>query len=63
MTRLDFEMAVKRALRERDMTMLSLAKELGISSAYLSDIVKGNRKANPVREKIVEILEITLEKE
>lgn len=58
MTRLDFEMEVKRALRENDMSMRTLAKELGISTSYCSDIIRGNRKAEPIKIKIKEILKI-----
>ncbi|EEL89143.1 hypothetical protein bcere0029_10120 [Bacillus cereus AH1272] len=32
------------ALLERELTVTSLASELGISVSYLSDILKGSRK-------------------
>lgn len=61
MQELDFEMAVKRALREKKMTMKDLAEILKISNAYCSDIVRGNRKARKLRDEIVEILKIKSE--
>lgn len=58
MTKLDFEMAVRRALREKDMTVKSLAEKLEISVVYCSDIIRGNRKAEHMRKKIYEILDL-----
>lgn len=58
MSKLDFEMKVRRALREKDMSSRELAKELGISAVYCSDIIRGNRKAEHVRLKIKEFLKI-----
>lgn len=58
MKKLDFEMAVKRALREREMSVKNLAEKLEISVAYCSDIIRGNRKAEHMRKKIYEILEL-----
>ena len=43
MTGLDFEMEVKRVLREKGMTQADLARLLGIKPAYCSDIIRGNR--------------------
>ena len=54
----NFEIAVKVELLKRKKTMRSLADEIGISYAYLTDIVKGNRKANHYRELIMEILNL-----
>ena len=61
MQNLDFEMAVKKALRKKEMPMKDLAKILKISNAYCSDILRGNRKAPYIREQICEILEIKQE--
>jgi len=55
---LDFEIAVKTEMIKKELTLKALAKEFGISTAYLSDIVKGNRKAEHIREKIKKRLEI-----
>lgn len=53
---MDFKIKVKVELMERNLTMKWLADELGISLAYLSDILNGNRKAEHYRHRIVEIL-------
>lgn len=58
MDKLDFEMEVKRALRENDMTSKELSEKLGISQTYCSDIIRGNRKAEPIKAKIKKILKI-----
>ena len=36
MTKLDFEMSVKRALREKKMTQAQLAEKIGVTAAYCS---------------------------
>lgn len=53
-----FQIAVKTALIKKQMTSKALAEEIGISPAYLSDIIRGNRKAEDYRQKIKEILSI-----
>lgn len=58
MDRLDFEMQVKRALREKGMLAKELAEMLGITSAYCSDIIRGNRSAPKKREEIKKILNL-----
>lgn len=58
MQKLDFEISVKSELLKNKITLTALAKKLGISVAYCSDIVKGNRNAQHLRKKICEILEI-----
>ena len=58
----EFEIAVKTALIKNEKLNLSkLAKELGISAAYLSDVVRGNRKAEHYRKRICEILDLDYE--
>jgi len=58
MSEIDFEIEVKVALIRRRMTQGTLAKELGITTPYLSDILRGNRKGGKYRELIKEKLEI-----
>ncbi len=53
-----FEELVKIELIKRKMTMRNLADEIGISYAYLTDIVKGNRKATHYRDQIIKTLEL-----
>lgn len=62
MNKQEFEIAVKTALIKNEKLNLSkLAKELGISAAYLSDVVRGNRKAEHYRKRICEILDLDYE--
>ncbi|WP_339011325.1 helix-turn-helix transcriptional regulator [Fusobacterium animalis] len=51
MTRLDFEMEVKRVLREKGITQAELSKLLGITPSYCSDIIRGNRNGGDVKKK------------
>lgn len=53
-----FEIDVKTALLINEMSLTDLAGELGISVSYTCDIVKGNRRANKHRERIIKILGI-----
>lgn len=63
MNKQEFEIAVKTALIKNEKLNLSkLAKKLGISVAYLSDVVRGNRKAEHYRKRICEILDLDYEK-
>ncbi|SMP38341.1 helix-turn-helix domain-containing protein [Anoxynatronum buryatiense] len=50
---MNFEKAVKEALIDKRMTQSALAKQLGISGPYLSDIIRGNRIAQQHRERII----------
>lgn len=62
MNKQEFEIAVKTALIKNEKLNLSkLAKKLGISVAYLSDVVRGNRKAEHYRKRICEILDLDYE--
>lgn len=54
----NFEINVKVALIKKRMTQNELAMELGITNAYLSDILRGNRKGGKYRELIKEKLGI-----
>ncbi len=53
-----FEKEVRKALIDKDMTMNNLAKEVGISSCYLIDILKGNRSGKKQKAKILDLLEL-----
>ncbi|HGE6631128.1 TPA: helix-turn-helix domain-containing protein [Listeria monocytogenes] len=56
-----FAVAVYAKLKAVNMKQSDLAKMLGISNPYLSDIINGNRDAEKVRKEIVEILEIEVD--
>ena len=58
MTKLDFEMEVKKVLREKGMTQVELARMLGIKSAYCSDIIRGNRNGGETKKKMLKFLGI-----
>lgn len=53
-----FELQVRNELWKRDMTLTEFAEVLGITSQYLTDILKGRRIATEQRKKIKKILEI-----
>jgi transcriptional regulator with XRE-family HTH domain len=54
----EFEKKVRKALIDRDMTARDLANELGISVSYISEILKGTRKADAQKTRIMEFLGI-----
>lgn len=58
MKKIDFEMKVKKELRKQGKTITTLAKELGISVTYCSDVIRGNRQGIRVKKKIKEMLKI-----
>lgn len=58
MKKIDFEMKVKKELRKQGKTITTLAKEIGISVAYCSDVIRGNRQGIRVKKKIKEMLKI-----
>ena len=58
MKKINSEMEVKKELRKQGKTITSLAKEIGISVTYCSDVIRGNRQGIKVKEKIKEILNI-----
>ena len=58
MTKLDFEMEVKKVLREKGMTQVELARMLGIKPAYCSDIIRGNRNGGETKNKMLKFLGI-----
>ncbi|EAE8701047.1 helix-turn-helix transcriptional regulator [Listeria monocytogenes] len=56
-----FAVAVYAKLKAMNMKQSDLAKMLGISNPYLSDIINGKRDASKVRKEIAEILEIDVD--
>ncbi|MFO3691418.1 XRE family transcriptional regulator [Staphylococcus felis] len=54
----EFGLKVRTELLKRNMTNKSLADMLGISGAYLSDILRGRRDATEQKERIKKLLEI-----
>jgi len=53
-----FEKEVRKALIDKEMSITELAQQLGITAAYLYDILKGNRTGKKQKKKIVQILGI-----
>lgn len=58
MTKLDFEMEVKKVLREKGITQAELSRLLGIKPSYCSDIIRGNRNGGEVKRKMIKFLGI-----
>lgn len=56
-----FAVAVYAKLKAINMKQSDLAKMLGISNPYLSDIINGKRDALEMRKKISEILDLDIE--
>lgn len=56
--KLTFEEQAIISMKRKNLTLGDIAKELDISVPYVSDIIKGNRKAEKYRSKIVALLEI-----
>lgn len=54
----DLAIKVKIKLVEKDLTMTKLAKELGMSTAYLSDIINGKKDGPKAQEHIKKIKKI-----
>lgn len=55
-----FGKEVEKALIDRDMSKSELAKILGITQAYLTDILKGTREGKERKKQIAEYLGIDL---
>ena len=58
----EFGLKVRSALLQREVTMTTLARKVGITPAYLSEILKGTRgkrTGEKYKSKIYEILGIT----
>ncbi|KIH70044.1 helix-turn-helix domain-containing protein [Salinicoccus roseus] len=54
----EFGLKVRSELLKRNMTSKQLAEMLGISGAYLSDILRGRRDAEEQKKRIAKILDI-----
>lgn len=54
----DFEKQVRHALIEKEMSMTDLAMNLGVSISYVYEIIKGTRKAEQMKQRIIQVLEI-----
>ena len=52
----DFEKQVRIALIQQDKTLTSLAEDLGISVSYLYEILKGTRKSEEQKTRIMNLL-------
>ena len=59
--RIEFAAKCKAAMEVKGITLTSIAKELGISLGYVSDIVKGNRDGGEYKEKIAKILDVEVD--
>lgn len=55
-----FGKEVEKALIDRDMSKSELAKILGITQPYLTDILKGTRDGKDRKKQIAEYLELDL---
>lgn len=56
-----FGLKARTIMLQKKLTMTALAKEIGISTTYLSEIFKGTRLGKGQKEKIAEILGIKCE--
>ena len=54
----DWEKRVRKALIDKDMHISDLADELNVSSAYVYDVLSGNRKATGLRQRINDLLKL-----
>lgn len=54
----DFGIKVRTELLKREITLTELAAELGISTAYLSDILRGRRDATEQKQRIAKLLDL-----
>lgn len=54
----DLSLKVRNELYKRGLTHTQLARELGISRSYLSDLLRGKRDGERAQERIKQICEI-----
>lgn len=54
----DFGLLVRTELLRKGKTLTEFSKELGISSAYLSDILRGRRDAKEQKQRIAKLLNL-----
>lgn len=52
----DFGLKAREIMFKKKITVTSLAKELGISTSYLSEIFKGTRNGSGHKEEIIRVL-------
>jgi predicted transcriptional regulator len=52
----EFEKQVRHALLDREMSLSDLAELLGISVSYIYEIIKGTRKAEDQKQRIITLL-------
>ena len=52
----EFEKQVRHALLDREMSLSDLAEVLGISVSYIYEIIKGTRKAEDQKQRIITLL-------
>lgn len=52
----EFGIEVNKKLIELDIQKKELSEKLGIGNTYLYDILKNNRKAYEIRERIIQII-------
>ncbi len=52
----EFEKQVRHALLDREMSLSDLAELLGISVSYIYEIIKGTRKAEDQKQRIIVLL-------
>ncbi|OEH53022.1 DNA-binding protein [Oceanobacillus sp. E9] len=52
----EFGAEARKLMLKKSITLTSLAKELGISVTYVSEILKGTRAGDKYRNKIAEII-------
>lgn len=58
MTTTDFGVLVRTKLLIRGITLTEFARTLGISTAYLSDILRGRRDAKEQKQRIAKLLNL-----
>lgn len=52
----DFGLKARALMLQKKITMAQLAEKLGISAAYVSEILRGTRPGNSYKSKIANIL-------
>ena len=57
-----FGLEARSIMLKKSITMTALAKELGISVTYLSEIFKGTRNGKSQKERIAQILNMSNKK-
>ncbi len=54
----DFGLEARSAMLKKGITMTALAKELGVSATYVSEILKGTRNGKNQKTKIAQLLDM-----